>query len=105
MQLVPSTLPLLIWWRAGATMPSIWPSTSLANPGEMPVFRAAADLHDPLHRIAHALLLPVAVGSGEHLICDVAGKGQLVLGYELLVALPGPSPLQSLLLTEEGASP
>ena len=86
-------------------MPSMWPSTKRANPGEMPVFRAAAHVHDPLHGSAHLICIGVRIGLREHLIYDVAGKGQLVLGYELLVALPGSSLLQSLLLAEEGASP
>ena len=75
------------------------------NPGEVPVFRAAARVHNPLHGSAYRIHIGARIGLREHLIYDVAGKGQLVLGYELLVALPGSSLLQSLLLAEEGASP
>ena len=75
------------------------------NPGEVPVFRAAADLHDPLYGIAYRIHIGARIGLREHLIYDVAGKGQLVLGYEVLAALPVPSLLQGLLLAEEGASP
>ena len=103
--LVPSTLPLLIWWRACATIPSMCDSTSLVNLSEVPVSRSAADLHYLLHRIAHALLLPVAVGPGEHLTRDVAGSQQLVLGYEVLVPLAAAALVGGLLLSEEGASP
>jgi len=74
---------------------------ALHEPGEVPVFRATARVHDPLHRIR----IGARIGLREHLIYDVAGKGQLVLGYEVLAALPGPSLLQSLLLAEEGAAP
>ena len=75
------------------------------NPGEMPVFRATAHVHDPLHGSAHRIRIGTRIGLREHLIYDVAGKGQLVLGYEVLAALPGSSLLQGLLLAEEGASP
>ena len=103
--LVPSTLPEVIRCLACATMPSMCDSTSLVNPGEVPVSRSPADLHYLLHRIAHALLLPVAVGPAEHLIYDVAGSQQLVLGYEVLVPLAASALLGGLLLSEEGASP
>ena len=75
------------------------------EPLEVPVAGAAADLDYPLHGIAHALLLPVGIGPAEHLTRDVAGGKELVLRDQLLVALPGPSLLQDLLLAEEGASP
>ena len=81
------------------------PLHEAGNPGEVPVFRAAADLHDPLHRSAHLICIGARIGLREHLIYDVAGCEELVLGYEVLVALPGSSLLQSLLLAEEGASP
>ena len=81
------------------------PLHEAGNPGEVPVFRAAADLHDPLHRSAHLICIGARIGLREHLIYDVAGKGQLVLGYELLVALPGASCLQGLLLAEEPTAP
>jgi len=81
------------------------PLHGAGNPGEMPVFRAAADLHDPLYGSAYRIRISARIGLREHLIYDVAGCEELVLGYEVLVALPGPSLLQGLLLAEEGASP
>jgi len=71
------------------------------NPGEVPISRLAADLHDPLHGSAHILLLRAQVSLKEHLICDVAGAGQLVLGYEVLVVLQGVALLHGQLIAEK----
>ena len=70
---------------------------SLHEPGEpfeVPVPGAAARVHDPLHGSAHRIRIGARIGLHEHLIYDVAGGKELVLGYEVLVALPGPSLLQ-----------
>ena len=85
--------------------PSPVPFDEAGEPLEVPVFRAAEDLHNPLHGSAYRIRIGTRIGLREHLIYDVAGEGQLVLGYEVLAALPGPSLLQGLLLAEEGASP
>ena len=66
------------------------PLHEAGNPGEVPVFRAAARVHDPLHGSAYRIRIGTRIGLCEHLIYDVAGSKQLVLGYELLIALPGP---------------
>ena len=81
------------------------PLHEAGNPGEVPVFRAAARVHNPLHGSAHLIRIGARIGLREHLIYDVAGKGQLVLGYEVLAALPGSSLLQGLLLAEEPTAP
>jgi len=66
------------------------PLHEAGNPGEMPFFCAAARVHDPLYGSAYRIRISARIGLREHLIYDVAGCEELVLGYEVLVALPGP---------------
>ena len=66
------------------------PLHGAGNPGEVPIFRTVARVHDPLYGSAYRIHIGARIGLREHLIYDVAGKGQLVLGYKVLIALPGP---------------
>lgn len=74
------------------------------EPLEVPVSRSAAGVRDPLHQRAHPARIGAGIGLREHLLHDVAGGKELVLGYELPVALPGAALLQDLLLPEEPAA-